>query len=260
MNLASNAVAESLLDAFLQTNAAQHHGTMHELKVRAGESWDVSAAARHAHFIRAGLVSHSIGFQDGRAVSVHLSAGGELVELMEALTAPQTCSTALTITPTHIVRVPQKVVAQAFAEDAHFRSRAATAMGRYSSQTAQLAACHAVHDLESRLARYLYTVAQHTGSSVLITQETLALELAVRRTSVCSVMNHLRAHGVLEVSRGRITILDFRQLRRHACECLGRLAPGSQFAAGIARDKMHLLTYDQALHDGLSSTPDLLCA
>ena len=84
----------------------------------------------------------------------------------------------------------------------------------------QNSACNAIHDGSSRLCRWLLHCADRSGSEqLLLTQESLAEMLGVRRTTVTLLAQELQKQGVVRYSRGRITILDRAALEARACEC-----------------------------------------
>ena len=78
--------------------------------------------------------------------------------------------------------------------------------------------CH--HTIEQRLARWLLTFSDRLNSNrLLLTQETLADLLGVRRSSLSVVANELRQQGLIDYSRGRIIIHDRSTLAKVACDC-----------------------------------------
>jgi CRP-like cAMP-binding protein len=84
----------------------------------------------------------------------------------------------------------------------------------------QSAACHAVHDLQSRLARHLLRAAYlHGRDDFPLTQEHLAEMLGARRTTVTLLARGLQAAGMIEYRRGRMKICDAIKLENVACEC-----------------------------------------
>lgn len=88
------------------------------------------------------------------------------------------------------------------------------------AEAQQIAACNAVHDGVSRLARYLLQSADRIGSDELsLTQETLAEMLGVRRTTVTLLAQALETKGMIRYSRGRIVITNRKSLENIACEC-----------------------------------------
>ena len=54
---------------------------------------------------------------------------------------------------------------------------------------------------------------------VRMTQELIANMLGVRREGVTQAASHLQAQGLIEYSRGRITVLDRARLETRVCEC-----------------------------------------
>jgi CRP-like cAMP-binding protein len=87
-------------------------------------------------------------------------------------------------------------------------------------QSQQSAACHALHSVEARLCRWLLQSQDMVESSVVeLTQEFLSHMLGVQRTSVSLCAHALQDAGLIEYSRGRITILDRAGVEECACEC-----------------------------------------
>jgi CRP-like cAMP-binding protein len=87
-------------------------------------------------------------------------------------------------------------------------------------QSQQSAACHALHSVESRLCRWLLQSQDVTESSYIeLTQEFLSHMLGVQRTSVSLCAHKLQDAGLIEYSRGRITIINRSAIEECACEC-----------------------------------------
>jgi CRP-like cAMP-binding protein len=86
----------------------------------------------------------------------------------------------------------------------------------------QIAACNAVHDAESRLARWLLQTQDRTqpkAPSIALTQEFLAQMLGIRRTTVTLIARALQTAGLIRYKRGKIDIIDRPGLEEAACEC-----------------------------------------
>jgi CRP-like cAMP-binding protein len=87
-------------------------------------------------------------------------------------------------------------------------------------QVQQTAACHALHSVEARMARWLLHALDRTDEHELpLTQDSLAEVLSVRRTTVTLVAGRLQEAGLIRCRRGRVTILDRAGLEHAACEC-----------------------------------------
>lgn len=92
------------------------------------------------------------------------------------------------------------------------------------AQLAQIAACNSRHALQERLARWLLMAHDRVdGDELPLTQELLAVMLAVRRPGVTIAVNTLQAAGLVRHSRGRIVIRDRPGLETAACACYARL-------------------------------------
>ena len=87
-------------------------------------------------------------------------------------------------------------------------------------QTAQTAACNRVHDLEERLARWLLMCQDRMQIDHLpLTHEFLAMMMGTRRSTVTVVASMLHKAGLIEYSRGNVTVLNRAGLEDVACEC-----------------------------------------
>ena len=88
-----------------------------------------------------------------------------------------------------------------------------------------LAACNRLHEAEERLARWLLTAHDLTGTdSILLNQGLLADILGARRTTVTLAAGALRRRKLISYSRGHIKILDRARLKKAACECYGTVS------------------------------------
>jgi CRP-like cAMP-binding protein len=91
---------------------------------------------------------------------------------------------------------------------------------RFVASLMQSAACHAVHSVEQRCARWLLSTGDRVGGDEFpLTQEFLATLLGVRRPSVTIALGALQHAGLIEYGSGRVTILDRTELKDVACEC-----------------------------------------
>lgn len=88
------------------------------------------------------------------------------------------------------------------------------------TQMAQMALCNRHHTIEQQLSRWLLWNLDHLPSNQLaVTQELISRMLGVRREGVTEAAGKLQAAGLIQYSRGLITIVDRRGLEKYACEC-----------------------------------------
>ncbi|HZR38226.1 MAG TPA: Crp/Fnr family transcriptional regulator [Nevskia sp.] len=88
------------------------------------------------------------------------------------------------------------------------------------TQMAQTAVCNRHHSIDQQLCRWLLLSLDRLPSNQLtMTQELIANMLGVRREGVTDAAGKLQKLGVIEYSRGQITVLDRPRLETLSCEC-----------------------------------------
>jgi CRP-like cAMP-binding protein len=88
------------------------------------------------------------------------------------------------------------------------------------TQMAQTAVCNRHHSVDQQLCRWLLLSLDRLPSNQLtMTQELIANMLGVRREGVTDAAGKLQKEGVIEYSRGHITVLDRPRLEQLSCEC-----------------------------------------
>ncbi len=88
------------------------------------------------------------------------------------------------------------------------------------TQMTQTAVCNRHHSVEQQLCRWLLLSLDRLPSNELImTQELIANMLGVRREGVTQAAGKLQQAGIIEYSRGKITVLDRAKLESLSCEC-----------------------------------------
>ena len=88
------------------------------------------------------------------------------------------------------------------------------------TQISQTAVCNRLHSVEQQLCRWLLiNHDQLPADKLIMTQDLIANMLGVRREGVSVAASNLQAAGIIEYSRGTITIVDREKLETSACEC-----------------------------------------
>ena len=90
------------------------------------------------------------------------------------------------------------------------------------TQMAQTAVCNRHHSIDQQLCRWLLlSLDRLPDNKLVMTQELIANMLGVRREGVTDAAGKLQHLGVIEYSRGHITVLDRARLETLSCECYG---------------------------------------
>ena len=89
-------------------------------------------------------------------------------------------------------------------------------------QAIQSAGCNARHHMEERLARWLLICADRVHRDHFrMSQEFLSDMIGSTRPTLTGVAGQLRAEGLIQYTRGEITITNRTGLEARSCECYG---------------------------------------
>jgi len=109
-------------------------------------------------------------------------------------------------------------------DEFHRHSEMMLLMLRYTqsliTQMAQTAVCNRHHSIDQQLCRWLLlSLDRLAGNKLTMTQELIANMLGVRREGVTDAAGKLQKLGVIDYTRGHITVLDRHKLEKLSCEC-----------------------------------------
>ena len=157
---------------------------------------------------------------DGIGAEVGVIGREGLVEAINLLGPAPAPTTAFIQSEGTALRMPFADLRQLFLSQAPLARRILECVQSQGFILSQLAACHGLHEIEERLARWLLMVRDRLESDHFeLTQEFLAEMLGARRTSVTLAAGTLQRSGLIRYSRGRIQVIDRPGLESAACEC-----------------------------------------
>jgi CRP-like cAMP-binding protein len=88
------------------------------------------------------------------------------------------------------------------------------------TQLNRTAGCTHFHEVSGRLARWLLMAHDRSpGNNIYLTQQFLSEILGVQRSAVSIAASALQARGLIDYSRGDITLLDRKGLEAASCSC-----------------------------------------
>ena len=174
----------------------------------------------HVYFPYSGTISVVVQMQDGDQAEVGVVGREGMLGLPLVLGTDTAPFKAFAQVPGGAIRM----TAEKFREEVSRRGGLYVLLLRYAQaffvQTAQTAACNRLHPMEGRVPKWLLTTRDRAESDDLdLTHEFVATMLGVRRAGVTEALVALRSEGLIDHSRGRITILDAEGLGRASCEC-----------------------------------------
>ena len=182
----------------------------------------LDGSAKYGYFLETGVASVVVTTADGHTVEVGV-IGREGVAgipiLLGAGGSPG--STFMQIAGTGY-RIPAADLLEQFESSKVLRRQLHLYMQGFMVQSAQTAACNRLHDIEARLARWLLSCLNRVdGNQLRLTHEFLGQMLGAPRTTVTLAAGLLQRAGLIDHTRGVVTIRDPKKLESTACECYG---------------------------------------
>lgn len=185
------------------------------------ELHEVGGPIDQVYFVESGLVSLTANTGDNGYVEVGMTGREGLVGT-SVLLNPRAVAThrALVQISGSAWRLPSTALREMVDQLPTLRDRCFRYLQVVMVQTSQSAACNARHELPERLARWLLMTHDRINTDRLpMTQEFLSYMLGVRRAGVSVVTSALQAQGLIQQSRGYLSILDRQGLEEEACNC-----------------------------------------
>ncbi len=215
------AVHNRLLSAMPSASFERLLPELDRVSLRRGATIDrVDGPIEHLFFVNRGFVSVVKTMRDGRSVEV----GGIGVEGLTDANSLFGINTAVLDTivqiPGEAFQVRREALQAQLAGDGALRQLVQTYARFGFSQIAQTAACNRLHSLAQRCCRWLLIAHDSAlADNFPLTHEFLAMMLGSQRSGVSIAANQLRDAGLIDYTRGRVTVLDRRGLEAAACEC-----------------------------------------
>ena len=178
--------------------------------------------ARYGYFLEAGIASVVVTTQDGHTVEVGVIGKDGLVGIPILLGAAGSPGSTFIQIAGYGYRIRATVLKEEFERSKVLRRQLHRYMQGFMVQSAQTAACNRLHNIEERLARWLMSCHNRMDDDHFhLTQEFLGQMLGAPRTTVTLAAGLLQRAGLIDYSRGVVTIRDPEKLEATACECYG---------------------------------------
>lgn len=180
----------------------------------------VDGPVRHLYFVNCGLVSVVKTMMDGRTVEIGAVGVEGITDPNALFGIERAVLETIVQIPGSAYRIDRNVLQREMANDPVLRHLMQRYVRFAFGQLAQTAACNRLHSLEERCCRWLLIAHDSAlAPNFSLTHEFLAMMLGVRRSGVSIVAHMLKKAGLIDYSRGRVTILDRAGLEDAACEC-----------------------------------------
>jgi len=175
---------------------------------------------RHVYFPGDCIVSLLNMMEDGASMEVSVVGNEGVVGVSLFMGGESTSSRATVPCAGYAWRLP----AQRMKDEFNRHTETMQLMLRYTqsliTQMSQNAACNRHHSIDQQLCRWLLmSLDRLPGNRLSMTQELIANMLGVRREGITDAAGKLQKLGVIEYSRGHITVVDRPRLEALSCEC-----------------------------------------
>lgn len=159
-------------------------------------------------------------FEDGGSAEFAQIGNEGLAGIFVFMGNQSTCSKAIVIGKGIAYRVRSDVMLNEFNQSGPFRQLILRYMQAVMTQASQMAACNRKHSIDQQLSRILLlNLDRVVGKDLSFTHELIAKTIGVRREGISEAAKRLQRQGLINYSRGCITVLDRLGLYKHSCEC-----------------------------------------
>lgn len=176
----------------------------------------------YAYFLEDGLASVVLTLADGSTVEVGVIGIDGVVGLPVLLGATTIPGETFIQVAGSGYRIDAQRLRAEFERDGQLRSYLQKYAVANMVQSAQNAACNRLHTISERLARWLLTCHDRVQADHMpLTHEFLGQMLGAPRTTVTLAAGMLNQAGLIDYTRGHVTIKNREGLEHVACECYG---------------------------------------
>jgi CRP-like cAMP-binding protein len=194
------------LAALQGADLAELRPHLHERLVERGEVLTAQGAeVERIFFPTTAYLANMVTFSDGRSAETFVM-GAEGVSGLAAFLARQPCAWSVEVkAPGAVYQLPAGIFRARVEQSQPLRDHLLRLTYDYQAQAAFGVGCGSLHDLTSRLARFILTGCDRLGGDTLrLTQQDIAGLLGAQRTTTNSAANQLKAARAIRYSRGVI--------------------------------------------------------
>jgi CRP-like cAMP-binding protein len=175
---------------------------------------------RHLYFPTTAIVSLLYVMANGASAEIAVVGNEGVVGVSLFMGGETTPSRAVVQSAGYAYRLPGQVLKDEFIRGEAMQHLLLRYTQALLTQMAQTAVCNRHHSLDQQLCRWLLlNLDRLSTNEVVMTQELIANMLGVRREGVTQAAGNLQQAGLIQYSRGRITVLDRPGLEARTCEC-----------------------------------------
>ncbi|HYN13341.1 MAG TPA: Crp/Fnr family transcriptional regulator [Burkholderiales bacterium] len=182
--------------------------------------YESGAKQGYVYFPTSSIVSLLYVLENGSSAEIAVTGNEGLVGIALFMGGETTPSRAVVQSAGHGYRLKAALLKAEFESGGALQHLLLRYTQALITQMVQTAVCNRHHAVDQQLCRWLLlSLDRLPGNELVMTQELIANMLGVRREGVTEAAGKLQAEGLIEYSRGRITVRDRAQLEARVCEC-----------------------------------------
>ncbi len=182
--------------------------------------YEAGVALQHVYFPLNMIVSLLNVTENGASAEIAVVGNEGVVGIALFMGGESTPSRAIVQSAGHAYRLAGGYLVDEFSRHGEMLMLLLRYTQSLITQMAQTAVCNRHHAIDKQLCRWLLlSLDRLPGNQLTMTQELIANMLGVRREGVTEAAGKLQKLGVIEYSRGHITVLDREKLEQLSCEC-----------------------------------------
>jgi CRP-like cAMP-binding protein len=182
--------------------------------------YESGSRLEYVYFPTTSIVSLLYVMADGASAEIAVVGNEGIVGVALFMGGETTPSRAIVQSAGSAYRLPGHAMKEEFVRGGAMQHLLLRYTQALLTQMAQTAVCNRHHSVDQQLCRWLLLSLDRLPSNKLtMTQELIANMLGVRREGVTEAAGKLQSAGLIQYSRGRITVVDRPGLEARACEC-----------------------------------------
>ena len=182
--------------------------------------YESGSQLRYVYFPTTSIISLLYVMEDGASAEIAVVGNEGMVGVALFMGGETTPSRAVVQSAGHAYRLKGQILKEEIRRAAGLQHLLLRYTQALLTQMAQTAVCNRHHSVDQQLCRWLLLSLDRLPTNKLtMTQELIANMLGVRREGVTEAAGKLQAAGLINYSRGHITVLDRPRLEAQACEC-----------------------------------------
>jgi len=182
--------------------------------------WEMDEEREFVYFPTTAMICLFYETEDGTSIEVGMAGRQGMIGVVTFIGDARMAKRAVVQRAGQAYRMKAKDVERHFRSSPDFQDICMCYTQTLIAQISQSAICNRLHSVEQQICRYLLVSYDNLRTkSFKMTHEQVSRVLGVRRETVSLCAAQLQERGLIEYSRGNVTIVDRKGMMATTCEC-----------------------------------------